>query len=117
MKHYKNFSLEPIVYQNELGLDCFEQWKDIPDYEGLYQVSDLGRVKRLDRYKNHSSGKGTFLSKEKIMKQSKSSNGYLTLALYGNFQKEQFLLHSLVSLAFLNQGQDIEHLIKRKKRL
>jgi hypothetical protein len=103
-KYHLDFSLEPIVYQNELGLDCLEQWKDIPNYEGLYQVSDLGRVKRLDRYKNHSSGKGTFLSKEKIMKQSKSSNGYLTLALYGNFKKEQFLLHSLVSLAFLNHN-------------
>jgi hypothetical protein len=60
-KYHLDFSLEPIVYQNELGLDCLEQWKDIPNYEGLYQVSDLGRVKRLDRYKNHSSGKGTFL--------------------------------------------------------
>lgn len=60
-KYYLDFSLEPIVYQNELGLDCVEQWKDIPEYEGLYQVSDLGRVKRLNRYKNHSSGKGTFL--------------------------------------------------------
>lgn len=103
-KYYLDFSLEPIVYQNELGLDCVEQWKDIPNYECLYQVSDLGRVKRLNRYKNHSSGKGTFLSKEKIMKQSKSSNGYLTIAVYGNFQKEQFLVHSLVSLSFLNHN-------------
>ena len=36
-KYYLDFSLEPIVYQNELGLDCVEQWKDIPNYEGLYQ--------------------------------------------------------------------------------
>jgi hypothetical protein len=102
MEHYKNFSLEPIVYQNELGLDCLEQWKDIPDYEGLYQVSDLGRVKRLDRYKNHSSGKVTFLSKEKIMKQIKNNKGYLFIGIYRELQKKQFTIHYLVAIAFLN---------------
>ena len=101
MEYYKNFSLEPIVYQNELGLDCLEQWKDIPDYEGLYQVSDLGRVKRLDRYKNHSSGKGTFLSKEKIMKQSFSSR-YYSVGLNKDFKSKRSLIHQLVSICFLN---------------
>jgi hypothetical protein len=47
-KYHLDFNLQPIVYQNELGLDCLEQWKNIPDYEGLYQVSDLGRVKSLE---------------------------------------------------------------------
>jgi NUMOD4 motif/HNH endonuclease len=101
MEHYKNFSLEPIVYQNELGLDCLEQWKDIPDYEGLYQVSDLGRVKRLDRYKNHSSGKGTFLSKEKIMKNNKSG-AYYCVSLYKNLIIKNWAIHHLVSITFMN---------------
>jgi hypothetical protein len=101
MEHYKNFSLEPIVYQNELGLDCLEQWKDIPDYEGLYQVSDLGRVKRLDRYKNHSSGKGTFLSKEKIMKNNKSGV-YYSVSLYKNLIIKNWAIHHLVSITFMN---------------
>jgi len=111
MEHYKNFSLEPIVYQNEAGLDCIEQWKDIPDYEGLYQVSDLGRVKRLDRYKNHSSGKTTFLSREKILKQMKTNIGYLFVTIYREQQKKQFTTHHLVSITFLNHKSKQSNLV------
>lgn len=111
MEHYKNFSLEPIVYQNELGLDCIEQWKDIPDYEGLYQVSDLGRVKRLDRYKNHSSGKGTFLSKEKILTQQNNNKFYLFISLSKNSIKKQFTIHSLVANTFLNHKSNQSNLV------
>ena len=48
-----------------------EIWKDIKDYEGLYQVSNLGRVKSLERYnyKGHHN-------LEKILKQVKNKNGY-----------------------------------------
>lgn len=99
--YHLNFSLESIVYKNEAGLDCVEQWKDIPDYEGLYQVSDLGRVKRLDRYKNHSSGKGTFLSKEKIMKQSKRGL-YYSVSFHKDYNFKNYIIHHLVSIVFLN---------------
>ena len=34
-----------------------EIWKDIPEYEGLYQISNLGRVKSLDRYVNGRNSK------------------------------------------------------------
>ena len=49
MEHYKNLSLEDIVYVDDNGVTCVEQWKDIPDYEGYYQISNLGRVKSLER--------------------------------------------------------------------
>ena len=39
MEHYKNLSLENI--EGEI-------WKDIPDYEGYYQASNLGRIKGKD---------------------------------------------------------------------
>jgi hypothetical protein len=111
MKNYHlDFSLEPITYQNESGLDCIEQWKDIPEYEGLYQVSDLGRVKRLDRHKNHSSGKGTFLSKEKIMKQSKGQF-YYSVGLYIDLNLKTWLVHHLVSIVFLNHYPKSNNLV------
>lgn len=99
--YHLDFSLEPIVYQDENGLNCVEEWRDIPEYEGLYQASDLGRVKRLDRYKNHSSGKGTFLSKEKIMKQTKAGV-YYSVGLYKDSDFRNYLIHHLVSIVFLN---------------
>ena len=39
-----------------------EEWKDIPGYEGLYQASNLGRIKSIDRYV-----KGHNWNKEKIL--------------------------------------------------
>ncbi len=38
-----------------------EEWKDIEEFEGIYQVSSLGRIKSLDRYVNHRSGKPLFI--------------------------------------------------------
>lgn len=35
-----------------------EIWKDIPDYEGYYQVSNLGRIKSLDRVLPRNNGQG-----------------------------------------------------------
>ena len=50
-----------------------EVWKDIPNYEGYYQVSSLGRVKSLDRIITYSNGKEVY-TKGKIIKQSKDSH-------------------------------------------
>lgn len=44
-----------------------EIWKDIVGYEGLYQVSNCGRVKSLSRYMNNKNG-GKSLLKERILK-------------------------------------------------
>lgn len=75
-----------------------EVWKDIPNYENIYQVSNLGRVKSLSRtmYK----GKRCFNSKEKILK-SCLSNSYLGVNLY-NFCKLKFYrVHRLIGITFL----------------
>ena len=50
-----------------------EQWKDILNYEGLYQVSNLGRVKSLN-YKRTKT--------ERIMISTKGTNGYLEIILF-----------------------------------
>ena len=66
-----------------------EVWKDIEGYEGLYQVSNLGRVKSFHGYS------------EKIMKNSKGSGGYQTLALTKNKIPKHVLIHRLVAQAFI----------------
>ena len=79
-----------------------EIWKDIPDYEGLYQVSNCGNVKSSARKLcNH---KGCHISKEKKLKNrlcGLKDNNYLCVALYNNGRKE-FKIHQLVAIAFLN---------------
>lgn len=84
-----------------------EIWKDKKDYEGLYQVSNLGRAKSLDRY---VKGKGHSLQfkKGRILKPMKDKNGYLTVKL-GN---RTFILHRLVAETFLpnpNNYKEVNH--------
>ena len=66
-----------------------EIWKPIKDYEGLYEVSNLGRVKSLN-YKR--------TGKEKILKNSEC-NGYLVVSLVKNGKLKQFYVHKLVAEA------------------
>ena len=57
-----------------------EIWKDIKDYEGLYQVSDLGRIKRLPKQILRSNGiKQTF--KERQLALSHDKYGYIQISL------------------------------------
>lgn len=81
-----------------------EIWKDIKGYEGLYQVSNLGRVKRLKRFIKSSSifgGKATL--KEYILKPRYDSkarglkHGYFRVSLRG----KNFCVHRLVADAFI----------------
>ena len=79
-----------------------EIWKDIPNYEGYYQVSNLGRVKSLDRIITYSNGKEVY-TKGKIIKQSKDSHNRLRLILNKNGKKKNYFVHSLVALAFIGE--------------
>lgn len=71
-----------------------EIWKDIKNYEGLYQVSNLGRIKSLPR-------NGTILS-EKIIKTKPNKCGYLRICLHKNNTKSFWSVHRLVAQAFIS---------------
>lgn len=66
-----------------------EKWKDIKGYEGLYQVSNLGRIKSL---------RG---NSERILKPGANNKGYLYVRLYKNSKSKWFTLHRLVAEAFI----------------
>jgi hypothetical protein len=78
-----------------------EIWKDIPNYEGLYQVSNLGRVKSLPRIKMNC-GKYPFMTKERILKVSKNNKGYFYAKLSLNSVENTIAVHKLVAISFLN---------------
>lgn len=63
-----------------------EIWKDIPDYESLYQVSNLGRVKSV--------------ISNKIMSPVKQNCGYLKIELHNKGKKKIHYVHRLVLSAF-----------------
>ena len=57
-----------------------EVWKDVKGYEGLYQVSNLGRVKSLDRWINQRSNSKKLI-KSKMLKPMLNKRGYLMVGL------------------------------------
>ena len=74
-----------------------EIWKDIKNYEGFYQISNLGRVKSLPRKRNNK-----FNNEEIILKQFKNTNGYLQVDLWKNNVGKHILVHKLVAQTFIN---------------
>ena len=80
-----------------------EIWKDIPHYEGLYQVSNYGRVKSVGRYVEYvREGKTQkHWVPERIKAQSLKPNGYQTLQLFKNNKAKNEYVHRLVAMAFI----------------
>ena len=73
-----------------------ENWKAIPGYEGIYEVSDQGRVRSLDRI----TAKNAF-KKGALKKASTVANGYLYVDLYKLGKASKRTVHSLVLEAFI----------------
>ena len=81
-----------------------EAWKDIEGYEGLYQVSSLGRVKGVDRYVKMNDGR-TYHVKETILAAKSNNSGYLMAGLNGAEKKKSKTVHRLVAEAFVEKEQ------------
>ena len=103
-----------------------EIWKDIEGYEGLYQVSNLGRVKSLDRIvitNNRWGGLTERNLKSRILKQTTDSLGrYLMVILSKDGVVKTKLVHRLVAKSFIQRDAikfEVNHIDgnKRNNRL
>lgn len=88
-----------------------EIWKEIPDYEDKYMVSNLGGLKSLDRYvfKTYDGHKRKYKLKGCLMSRTKDSHGYLTCSLSKNGIRKAFRIHRLVLLAFVGKSDLYVH--------
>lgn len=78
-----------------------EIWKPIPEYEGLYEVSNKGQVKRLKKVIIDKIGR-THHKKERILKANPDGNGYLQVSLFDNESRKKSLkVHRLVAEVFI----------------
>ena len=85
-----------------------ELWKDVKDYEGLYQVSTLGRVRSIDKYVNAKIRNiDKVLKRGKILKPVYNKGGYLKVDLYKNGKGTGFLVHRLVAEAFISNPDNL----------
>ena len=69
-----------------------EIWKDIPEYDGLYRVSNLGRVKSLK------------FGRDKMLKPQESKCGYMHVILYKGGGVKYFLVHRIVMIVFVGES-------------
>lgn len=85
-----------------------EVWRDIPDYEGYYQVSNFGRVKSLVGWNGVR-----YVQREKILSPTQNELGYYKIDLKKGKVKKSFKLHRVIATAFipnLNKGTIINHI-------
>ena len=77
-----------------------EIWKDIKGYEGLYQISNIGRVKSLDRIVK-SRYDSTSLFKERLLTPQRDTRGYKHVSLRKEGKSKHKRVHRLIALAFI----------------
>lgn len=73
-----------------------EEWRPIEGYEGLYEVSNTGQVRSLDRYDERNC-----FREGRILKLYTRKGGYLFVQLHLNGKGKNYLVHRLVAIAFI----------------
>lgn len=95
-----------------------EIWKAISGYEGLYEVSSLGRVRSKDRFITNENDK-TALHKGRVISPGKRPNGYLFVGLSKSGKRNLLAVHRLVAIEFLpcsnNETLQVNHINENKE--
>ena len=81
-----------------------EIWKDIPEYDGIYQASNFGNIRSNDR-ETRQYNNGVYVNtkyKGKTLKPRKNKEGYLYVNLYYNGSRKTFTVHKLIGYTFLD---------------
>lgn len=84
-----------------------EIFKDVENYEGYYQISNLGRIKSLQRFaKNHSGFKKVL--KERYLNPIITKTGYYVVSFKKDGIKKTFKVHRLIAIAFIDKVEGKE---------
>lgn len=81
-----------------------EVWKDVVGYEGYYQVSNLGRVRSLDRELPHSRN-STYIKRGRVLKPIYGGDNYQMVCLRVNNKPKNQYIHRLVATTFIGKPQ------------
>ena len=95
-----------------------ETWKDIPGYEGRYQVSNAGRVKSLpfmQRYVLRNGVEAFRRTTERILAAQLNNRGYLLVHLHKDNERRAFTVHGLVARAFIPNPDNLPEVDHRDR--
>jgi len=85
-----------------------EEWRDIPGFEGHYQVSNHGEVRSLERIVKAPAGR-TRPIEAKVLRPMSNLSGYVFVFLRRDGERQKFYVHRLVAIAFIEnpEGKEI----------
>lgn len=92
-------------------MEVNEIWKPVVGYEGLYEISNIGRVKSLEKTVNTFGGH-TLRRKERFLRPQEFTTGYYFVILCDNTQRKHCSIHRLVADAFIPNPEkkpDVNH--------
>ena len=82
-----------------------EIWKDIPKYEGYYQISNKGQVRSVTRFVFRGESKNGVAINQRVdgrpLSVNKTKNGYLTVVLNKDGHQKRMLVHRIVAMSFI----------------
>lgn len=81
-----------------------EVWKDIPSYEGIYKVSNLGKVKSISWFDPKNK---KYYKRDKLLKPRKTDKGYIEVTLTNKYKKKIYKVHRIVAEAFIPNNNNL----------
>lgn len=88
-----------------------EEWKDIKGFEGVYQVSNVGHIRSLDRVETNALGQNV-KRKGKLLNPVPNSSGYLRVNLRHEGKRQRLFVHRIVAEAFcINENPEINTIV------
>lgn len=93
----------PNLYVEKRVSKTEEIWKPIKDYEGLYEVSNFGKVRNCRSYSPHTTSNKTKFGKLKT--QRENNCGYLRVRISKNCKGKDLFVHRLVAETFLEKQE------------
>lgn len=95
-----------FMERETLTTAAVEEWRPVKGFEGLYEVSNLGRVRSLDRIIKRRNG--NIVYKGKILKQQIKKKKRYGIILTKNYNRRNFMVHRLVAEAFIPNPKHLE---------